>query len=208
MRPATRQRMSPATRQQSRIDPKSDAMNEPTHTRAVARGTTRELRREGPLPPSGFDVTAHLRRLCGDLVGRLPPLHHIQLDHVAFAFAQARKPTDHGLYASLTPLRFEGGVLVGMVSPSSPVLPRGCVLRCCLPEEAAPVPRSFSCLQCAVIVGKRHDLALMRWLQIGNDTDDELRLGNPLPAMDCRWTTTCRGASRWRLISSPQKRFS
>lgn len=57
----------------------------------------------------GFDFSAAMRRLCGDMVSRLPDLAHIDLDRVAMAVAQTRKRVAHGLYASLTPLRFEGG---------------------------------------------------------------------------------------------------
>ena len=59
--------------------------------------------------PGGFDFTSHMRRLCGDVVQRLPELRHIDLPRVAISFAQTRKAVDHGLYASLTPLRFAGG---------------------------------------------------------------------------------------------------
>jgi hypothetical protein len=60
----------------------------------------------------GFDFTYHMRRLCTDVVSRLPDLSHIDFARVAVASAQARKRTVHGLYASLTPMRFEGGALV------------------------------------------------------------------------------------------------
>ncbi len=60
-------------------------------------------------PPSGFDFTLHMRRLCADLCGRLAELSHIRMDHVAIRFCQARKAVAHGLQASLTPLRFENG---------------------------------------------------------------------------------------------------
>lgn len=57
----------------------------------------------------GFDFTSHLRRLCDDMVYRLPELRHVDLTRVAISFCQTRKLVDHGLYASLTPLRFAGG---------------------------------------------------------------------------------------------------
>lgn len=57
----------------------------------------------------GFDFTANMRRLCEDVVERLPEMGHIQLQRVAFSFAQARKRVSHGLQATLTPMRFEGG---------------------------------------------------------------------------------------------------
>jgi hypothetical protein len=58
---------------------------------------------------SGFDFTSHMRRLCGDMVRRLPELGHVELARVAISFAQTRKAVEHGLYASLTPLRFAEG---------------------------------------------------------------------------------------------------
>ena len=60
---------------------------------------------------SGFSFTTGMRRFCGDAISRIPPLQHIDLAHVALSFAQARKRTRHGLYASLTPMRFAGGSL-------------------------------------------------------------------------------------------------
>jgi hypothetical protein len=70
--------------------------------------------RHGDLRPDaahlrGLDFTLHMRRLCDDLVHRLPELGHIDLGRVAISFAQTRKAVDHGLYASLTPMRFAGG---------------------------------------------------------------------------------------------------
>jgi hypothetical protein len=52
-----------------------------------------------------------MRRLCADVIGRLPEFTHIDADRVAISFAQVRKPVSHGLYAALTPMRFEGGRL-------------------------------------------------------------------------------------------------
>lgn len=66
--------------------------------------------RRSPVPNrSGFDFTAHMRLLCADMIRRLPELNHIDLDQVAIGFRQTRKAVSWGLYASLTPLRFEGG---------------------------------------------------------------------------------------------------
>jgi hypothetical protein len=59
----------------------------------------------------GFDFTGHMRLLCEDIAQRLPALGHIDMDRVAVSFAQARKRVRHGLYATLTPMRFEGGSL-------------------------------------------------------------------------------------------------
>lgn len=57
----------------------------------------------------GFDYTAHLRRLCEDLVFRTPELAHIDMSRVLVAAAQVRRNHQEGIYASLTPLRFAGG---------------------------------------------------------------------------------------------------
>ncbi|HMC09935.1 MAG TPA: putative metallopeptidase, partial [Pirellulaceae bacterium] len=56
-----------------------------------------------------FDFTLHLRRLCDDIVSRLSELAHIDMGRVAVCFCQTRKPVPHGMFASLTPLRFAGG---------------------------------------------------------------------------------------------------
>jgi predicted metallopeptidase len=58
---------------------------------------------------SGFDFTGFMRPLCGDMVSRVSELGHIDLGRVAFSFCQTRKSVSHGMYASLTPLRFVGG---------------------------------------------------------------------------------------------------
>ena len=57
----------------------------------------------------GFDFTAAMRRLCRDMVARLAELSHIRLERVAISLCQARQNGSHGLYASLTPLKFEAG---------------------------------------------------------------------------------------------------
>ncbi len=62
-----------------------------------------------PVVRSGLDFTLHARRVCEDMVARLDSLKHIDLARVAFSFCQARKAVPHGMYASLTPLRFAGG---------------------------------------------------------------------------------------------------
>ncbi|MGD9126629.1 MAG: putative metallopeptidase [Planctomycetia bacterium] len=60
-----------------------------------------------PTPP--FDFTLHMRRLCEDMTDRVPELRHINMSRVAISFSQARKKTAWGMYASLTPMRFENG---------------------------------------------------------------------------------------------------
>ena len=57
----------------------------------------------------GFDFTLAIRGVCADMVTRLPELHHIDLARVAIGFTQTRKDVSHGMYASLTPMRFEAG---------------------------------------------------------------------------------------------------
>ncbi len=60
----------------------------------------------------GFNFTQHMRALCDDLATRLPELAHIDMSRVAIRFCQARIRSRHGIYASLTPLRFAGGELL------------------------------------------------------------------------------------------------
>jgi predicted metallopeptidase len=57
----------------------------------------------------GFDFTMAIRHLCRDMVARLPELGHIEMQRVAIGICQARQNGSHGLYASLTPLKFEAG---------------------------------------------------------------------------------------------------
>lgn len=63
----------------------------------------------------GFDITAAIRELSADAAHRLAELAHIDVNRIAFTFTQARKPVAHGMQASLTPLRFEGGSREGRV---------------------------------------------------------------------------------------------
>ncbi len=57
----------------------------------------------------GFNFTEAMRCLCQDMTRRLPELRHIDLTRVAISLCQTRKNVSHGIYASLTPLRFEAG---------------------------------------------------------------------------------------------------
>jgi hypothetical protein len=43
----------------------------------------------------------------------MPELSHVDISRVAFSFAQARRSTSWGMFASLTPLRFPGGSIEG-----------------------------------------------------------------------------------------------
>lgn len=68
----------------------------------------RAFRRDSP-PAAGFDFTSHIRRVCEDMASRLDRLHHIDMSRVAISFAQTRRADDQGTYASLAPMRFDGG---------------------------------------------------------------------------------------------------
>lgn len=61
--------------------------------------------------PAGFDFTARMRLLCHDMSQRVPELRHIDFHRVAVSFCQTRKSVSHGMYASLTPMRFAGGAM-------------------------------------------------------------------------------------------------
>ena len=73
----------------------------------------RVIRQSSAATPAtaGLDFTRHrafaVRRY---IVRRLPELDHIDLDFVAIRVCQARSRARHGIYASLTPLRFRDGV--------------------------------------------------------------------------------------------------
>ncbi len=67
-------------------------------------------RRRRARKPSGFDFTGRIRLLCHDMTRRVPELNHIDFQLVAVSFCQTRKPVPHGMYASLTPMRFAGGL--------------------------------------------------------------------------------------------------
>ena len=57
----------------------------------------------------GFYFTERMRDVVVDMAQRLDELHHIEVSKIAFSFSQARKQTRHGIYATLTPMRFENG---------------------------------------------------------------------------------------------------
>jgi len=60
---------------------------------------------------TGFDFTGHMRRVCEHATQTVDPLRHIDMSRVGVCFRQARKRVSHGIHASLTPMRFEGGSL-------------------------------------------------------------------------------------------------
>jgi predicted metallopeptidase len=64
---------------------------------------------------AGFNFTDQIRELCRDITRRLPEMNHIDMDRVAVTYCQARKKVHWGLYAKLTPMRFEGGNRIGTV---------------------------------------------------------------------------------------------
>ncbi|HMP05977.1 MAG TPA: hypothetical protein PJ982_06485 [Lacipirellulaceae bacterium] len=61
---------------------------------------------------SGFDFSAAMRGLCADVAARLPPLAHVDMSRVAVGIRRARQRTAHGVFATLTPLRFAGGAAI------------------------------------------------------------------------------------------------
>ena len=65
--------------------------------------------RRGAKKRPGFDFTGRMRLLCHDMTRRVPELGHIDVERMAVSFSQTRKSVAHGMYASLTPMRFAGG---------------------------------------------------------------------------------------------------
>jgi hypothetical protein len=61
-------------------------------------------------PAKGFDFTAAMRALCVDMAARMDELSHIQMPRVAVGVCQTRNNASHGVFATLTPLRFEAGL--------------------------------------------------------------------------------------------------
>ena len=60
---------------------------------------------------TGFHFTDHIWRLCHDMTRRVPNLGHVDMSRVAVSFTQTRSAVQHGIYATLTPMRFAGGQL-------------------------------------------------------------------------------------------------
>lgn len=56
-----------------------------------------------------FHYTSAMRELCVHVVSQIAELQHIEMDRVAVGFCQTRRNVSHGMQASLTPLRFQGG---------------------------------------------------------------------------------------------------
>ncbi len=75
-----------------------------------------------PDPPAGidtgptdrpFDLSAAIERVCVDIARKVPQLHHIDPTRMLFGITRAKGGGRHGLQARITPLRFEGGELIG-----------------------------------------------------------------------------------------------
>jgi len=63
----------------------------------------------GKVPCSGIDFTRQMALICYDMTQRVPELSHIDMRYVPVGFKQTRRDVSWGMYASLTPLRFENG---------------------------------------------------------------------------------------------------
>ena len=61
-----------------------------------------------------FDFSSSMRELCEDIAVRVPELAHIRMDEVAVCITRARRGGRTGLWAKLTPMRFEHGARVGV----------------------------------------------------------------------------------------------
>ena len=59
-----------------------------------------------------FDFCRAMTALCEDICRRHSVFQHVRMPEVAVTFAQTRSPVEWGIQARLTPLRFEGGVIV------------------------------------------------------------------------------------------------
>lgn len=58
---------------------------------------------------SGLNITQFVCRVCDDISKRLPQFSHINTQRIAFSFSQTRNSREYGVFASVTPLRFEKG---------------------------------------------------------------------------------------------------
>lgn len=64
-----------------------------------------------PRRSKGFDFTAAMRQVCVDISQRLPEMAHVEMERVAIGVCQTRNGAMHGVFATLTPLRFAGGAV-------------------------------------------------------------------------------------------------
>ncbi len=56
-----------------------------------------------------FDYSAAVRTVCQDMCFRLPVFGHIDFKYIGISICQTRVGGKYGVYASITPLRFENG---------------------------------------------------------------------------------------------------
>jgi hypothetical protein len=68
-----------------------------------------------PQSSKPFNYTEAMAEVVRDVVATLPELAHVDLDRVLLSIAQARQASQHGVYASCVPLRFEGGALESQI---------------------------------------------------------------------------------------------
>lgn len=59
--------------------------------------------------PKAFNYTDAMGEVVRDIVATLPELRHVDMDRVLLSMMQARQKSEHGVYASCFPLRFENG---------------------------------------------------------------------------------------------------
>ena len=60
-----------------------------------------------------FNYTDPIRDVCRDIVLKLPVFSQIRMENIAVSLVRTRKREMYGVFASMTPLRFEGGGLRG-----------------------------------------------------------------------------------------------
>lgn len=58
---------------------------------------------------SPFDITAAVRDVCRDICSKVSIFRSYDLSRVGFSVSKSRGSDDYGVFASLTPLRFENG---------------------------------------------------------------------------------------------------
>lgn len=80
-----------------------------SHPFTVCRRPAAQRQFEWPKNISTY--TDAVRRVCEDIVFRLPVFAAIRMEHVAISLVRTRNREMHGVFASVTPLRFPGGNL-------------------------------------------------------------------------------------------------
>jgi predicted metallopeptidase len=61
--------------------------------------------------PNGFRLSEYLHLLTTDIVQRVPEFSHLKPDQMLFSVTRARKRSQYGLQARVTPMRFRDGSL-------------------------------------------------------------------------------------------------